>query len=153
MSYIPFEPETFWPHPLAVILVVLLLVATFTFGIIFEGIGLLIGLGLTALAAIGTIVIPWADWTDTQQKNWESQVKLEVAETYGMDLSTDELQQLLYPPNEPSASFLSYGSIDQVIPAEDGEFTARKLTLIWQDGKMFLADAVANGFEPLETIR
>lgn len=66
------------------------------------------------------------------------QVGEQIEETYGLELTTDELENLDYPDTEPEKSFEVFGSFPVDERTEDG-FERTEVFLIWRDGEMALA--------------
>ena len=62
----------------------------------------------------------------------------QIEETYGLELTPDELEKLNYPSNEPEKDFEVFGSFPVDERTEDG-FERTEVFLIWRDGEMALA--------------
>lgn len=62
----------------------------------------------------------------------------QIEETYGLELTPDELEELNYPSNEPEKDFEVFGSFPVDERTEDG-FERTEVFLIWRDGEMALA--------------
>lgn len=71
-----------------------------------------------------------------------SAVQKQINNSYGIDLTAKELRALSYPEDEPSQESESFGSFLLRIPESSGRgFTNQKVTLVWVDGKMVLAES------------
>lgn len=80
-------------------------------------------------------------------------LRQEISDQYGIELTTDEIFDLSYPSEEPTADFEAFGSFDKVLRV-DGELLKREVYLIWEDGKFFLAEsATGEEFTELEAKR
>lgn len=62
----------------------------------------------------------------------------QIEESYGLELSHEELTELDYPVAEPEGDFEVFGSIFRDQRTEDG-FERTEIFLIWRDGEMALA--------------
>jgi hypothetical protein len=95
-----------------------------------------------------------ADTTYAAEEAQLKSVQSEIEGSYNFALSDEELAELNYPEDKPTAKFQSFGSFEQTAKDDDGSFVKRELTLIWDDGDMILAQS-ENGedFEPLELKR
>lgn len=75
-----------------------------------------------------------------------------IAETYGIELDGDQIQELEYPRDKPVENFRAYGSIEQMLPDGDGGYELNRIFLIWEDGQMKLASSTdGESFAPLKT--
>lgn len=85
-------------------------------------------------------------------ENREERFEAELRETYGIELSDDQLAELQYPKVRPTVDFKPFGSVELVEQAgNSNEYTGTKVYLIWEDGKMILAETTdGESFEAIE---
>lgn len=116
------------------------LVATVTFCVAF------------LLGCVGTVLV--SPSTTLAKPVRADNIRSEIDESYGIGVSDEELASLAYPESKPTTKFQSFGSFEQTTKESDGNFVKRELTLLWDDGRMILAQS-KNGenFEPLELKR
>lgn len=69
----------------------------------------------------------------------------DIQESYGFELTSDQIAELNYPEDRPSGDFVSYGSTVSAAEDGDGKVVRRELFLIWTGDKMALAAAGADG--------
>jgi len=82
----------------------------------------------------------------------EKQFSKQIEATYGLDLDQEQIRELGYPVERPEADFKAFGSVELVEQAgAQGEYTGTKVYLIWEDGKMILAETTdGESFEAIE---
>ncbi len=103
-------------------------------------------LGIAVVAVSTTIA------TDS----FHSAVRAEVKDTYGLELSDEEIAALEYPGAKPREDFAVFGSFAQNQRGEagSGSLSQREIYLTWDDGEMHLAESTdGENFTPLAAAR
>ncbi len=97
----------------------------------------LLSLTMTIGGAIGA-GFSLESMTSVPLSDQRTEVGEQIEESYGLELSSEELKELDYPAAEPEGDFEVFGSIFRDQRTEDG-FERTEIFLIWRDGEMALA--------------
>jgi len=88
------------------------------------------------------------------QADQRESAKVEIDETYGIELTGDQVLTLDYPEEKPTEDFQVFGSFDQREQTDGVNFTERTVYLVWADGKFGLSQSEdGENFESLELKR
>jgi hypothetical protein len=103
----------------------------------FRGLAAIVGVGLIFASAIAPLAL------------WDKQILAEVKETYGVELTKEQLDELDYPVGELEDGFERYGSTVLTEPEGKG-YSEETITLIRDDGKILLVSAGDRELLPLD---
>ncbi len=80
-----------------------------------------------------------------QSKSWKEGVVAELKERFGIELSLEDLDRLEYPNDPPKTDDpVRYGTIEKLIPHEEGVLRLEKITLAWHLGEFKLLREASN---------
>jgi len=99
----------------------------------FLGIFMLVGGGAAELIGSPS----WQDRHEAQA--WE--IRPQIEESYGLDLSTDEIIDLKWPESTPERDFKVFGSVVNQKQVEGAQFIERTVYLVWADGQLQLSES------------
>lgn len=110
--------------------------------------GLIAGL----LVMVGGSILVFNMFPSEDASPVDTAASKQIYDTYGLKLTNSEMEGLQYPQlkTSPTEDFEVYGSISQIAKTDGDGYSKRDLYLIWDDGKMILAES-ENGekFTPL----
>lgn len=76
-------------------------------------------------------------------------VERQIQGTYGDEYSAESIEELRYPRQRPEGDFEVFGSTHRNVKTDEG-FTRMEVFLVWQDGKLMLAQSTdGENFEPV----
>lgn len=105
---------------------------------------LLRGLGIMAVLtwAVGLVMTVTMGLAENQAETaMMEKRKAEVVNVYGLKLTDSEYEKLRFPETEPEEKFAVFGSITQDAEKPGGGFERQTVFLIWQFGKLQLAQS------------
>ena len=113
--------------------------------------GLALGFaGILGMAVGLTVMVFSTGAAQANRSQWQSDVKDEVKDVYGIELTTKEFKALDFPMQKPDEKFVAYGTISETTQAGDN-FERHDITLIWANGELLLASSVdGEQFTPLD---
>lgn len=77
-------------------------------------------------------------------------VRAAVSDTYGIELNDEQVAELQYPSAEPNDAYAVYGSTELLEGDSEG-IAAKQIHLIWDEGKMKLAEKEGSRYSALPT--
>jgi hypothetical protein len=103
---------------------------------------------------VGGFIGPQLLLSHGEHSKQAAELKLAVEESYGISLSDDDVHWLEYPDSKPTESLKEFGYKRDVLIPKGDSFEKQRITLLWSDGKMLLAQTSDDGkLTPLELKR
>lgn len=113
--------------------------------------GLAVGFAGIVGIAVGLTVMFFSNGAaQASSSQWQSDVKDEVKDVYGIELTAEEFKALDFPTQKPDEDFVAYGTISETTQVGDN-FERYDITLIWANDELLLASSVdGEQFTPLD---
>jgi len=104
--------------------------------------------GIFGIAVAGTSLI-YGDQPDYEARN--ELISTQIEDSYGIELTEDQVSELDYPAEASEMDFERYGSVTISEQLEGADFLERKIYLVWADDSLQLSQSVdGENFEQLD---
>jgi hypothetical protein len=95
-----------------------------------------------ALAIVGFALTP--NYVEQIHATFAAQnagARAEIERVYGLELTEAEVEELMYPYEDPETDFMVFGSIEQREQIEGAQFEERTIYLVWADDELQLSES------------
>lgn len=103
-----------------------------------------------AMVGFGALILVFSFYDTVDAR--VTKVRAEIAKSYGLELTEEQIRELDYPIGESEADFERYGTT--VVTERDGSgYSERRITLLWDEGDLLLAEVDSAGDLELLSLR